>query len=185
MWPVPFESSSWYLAGKQRRLVLQEPLHDQTRRHRQELEQPPIQERGVESGTEILQPDSIFWLPIFGMRPIWVALLPWQTVFTPSQTRALSSQATSCLLKIQCYNSVEKLAKTQIVETMRDTDRLSAAVLAYVLGHQFALSVKIWRWSVRNFWTSVSLLIANLGRKVLNVLKFVKNRFLEQITNKQ
>ena len=37
----------------------------------------------------------------------------------------------------QCYNSVEKLAKTQKVETIMDTDGFRAAVFSYLLGHQF------------------------------------------------
>ena len=37
----------------------------------------------------------------------------------------------------QCYNSVDKLAKTQNAATMQDTGRFSEAVFAYLLGQQF------------------------------------------------
>ena len=38
---------------------------------------------------------------------------------------------------VQCYISVEKLAKTQNATTMRDTDEFSAVPFEYVLEHQF------------------------------------------------
>ena len=46
--------------------------------------------------------------------------------------------------RAQCYNAVEKLAKTKNVETVRNTDRFGAAVFAYLLGYiDLAPSVRI------------------------------------------
>ena len=68
-----------------------------------------------------------------------------------------------------------------------DRDGFSAAVFAYLLGHQFStccenlevMGPKILEW----YRFLVTLLHAGLGRKSLNVLKLVKNGVLEQIAN--